>query len=115
MAWVRGEPDAVEVASPVRRADQRNPPAETLAGRHGPTLLGHRNPRRVRKDLWREMRKLPSPTIARKFAGARWVLLKNSVILSKHQGLALLAIKQRGGALWRACRDEGVRTGDRCW
>ena len=56
----------------------------------------------VRKDLWREMRKLPSPVYARKFAGARWALLKNPGTLTKRQGLALLAIKQRGGALWRA-------------
>ena len=56
----------------------------------------------VRKDLWREMRKLPSPVYARKFAGARWALLKNPGTLTKRQGLALLAVKQRGGALWRA-------------
>jgi transposase len=56
----------------------------------------------VRKDLWREMRKLPSPTYARKFAGQRWALLKNPGTLTKRQGLALLAVKQRGGALWRA-------------
>ncbi len=29
----------MRVASPVRRADQRNPPVERLAGRSGPTLL----------------------------------------------------------------------------
>jgi len=56
----------------------------------------------VRKDLWREMRKLPSPVYVRKFAGARWALLKNPGTLTKRQGLALVAIKQRGGALWRA-------------
>jgi hypothetical protein len=39
----------------------------------------------VRKDLWREMRKLPSPVYARKFAGARWALLKNPGTLTKRQ------------------------------
>ena len=34
---VRGEPDAVEVARPVRRAGRRNPPGESRAGRSGPT------------------------------------------------------------------------------
>ena len=33
----RGEPDAVRVARPVRRADRGNPPVERLAGRPGPT------------------------------------------------------------------------------
>jgi hypothetical protein len=33
----RGEPDAVRVARPVRRAGRGNPPVERLAGRPGPT------------------------------------------------------------------------------
>ncbi len=33
----------MRVASPVRRADQRNPPVEKLAGRSGPTLHLYRN------------------------------------------------------------------------
>ncbi|WP_298207671.1 transposase [Ferrimicrobium sp.] len=37
-----------------------------------------------------------------KFAGARWALLKNPGTLTKRQELALLAVKRRGGALWRA-------------
>jgi hypothetical protein len=49
----------------------------------------------VRKDLWREMRKLPSPVYARTFAGARWALLKNPGTLTKRPRLALVAIKQR--------------------
>ena len=32
-----GEPDAVEVARPVRRAGRRNPPGESRTGRSGPT------------------------------------------------------------------------------
>jgi hypothetical protein len=32
-----GEPDAVRVARPVRRAGRRNPPSESRAGRSGPT------------------------------------------------------------------------------
>jgi RNA-directed DNA polymerase len=36
-AGPRGEPDAVRVARPVRRADRGNPPGESRAGRPGPT------------------------------------------------------------------------------
>ena len=39
--------------------------------------LGTKALEEVRKDLWRKMRKLPDPSYARKFAGARWALLKN--------------------------------------
>ena len=56
----------------------------------------------VRKDLWRQMRKLPSPEYARKFAGARWALLKNPGDLTDRQGETLLKIKRTGGKLWRA-------------
>ena len=56
----------------------------------------------VRKDLWRQMRKLPSTDYARKFAGARWALLKNPGDLTESQGETLKRIKRTGGALWRA-------------
>ncbi len=56
----------------------------------------------VRKDLWRQMRKLPTPEYARKFAGARWALLKNPGDLTERQGETLKRIKRTGGALWRA-------------
>ena len=56
----------------------------------------------VRKDLWRQMRGLPSPQYARKFAGARWALLKNPGDLTERQGETLKGIKRSGGALWRA-------------
>ncbi len=56
----------------------------------------------VRRDLWRQMRKLPSPEYARKFAGARWALLKNPGDLTERQGDTLKCIKRTGGALWRA-------------
>ena len=56
----------------------------------------------VRKDLWRQMRKLPSPEYARKFAGARWALLKNPGDLTERQGETLKRIKRSGGALYRA-------------
>ncbi|MCL5048808.1 MAG: ISL3 family transposase [Firmicutes bacterium] len=56
----------------------------------------------VRKDLWRQMRKLPSPEYARKFAGAHWALLKNPGDLTERQGETLKRIKRTGGALYRA-------------
>ena len=56
----------------------------------------------VRKDLWRQMRKLPSPEYARKFAGARWALLKNPGDLTERQGETLKRIKRSGGTLYRA-------------
>ena len=56
----------------------------------------------VRKDLWRQMRRLPSPEYARKFAGARWALLKNPGDLTERQGETLKRIKRSGGALYRA-------------
>ena len=53
----------------------------------------------VRKDLWRQMRKLPSSRYARKFAGARWALLKNPGDLTERQNETLKRIKATGGAL----------------
>ena len=48
------------------------------------------------------MRKLPSPEYARKFADARWALLKNPGDLTERQNETLYQIKRTGGKLWRA-------------
>ena len=48
------------------------------------------------------MRKLPSSKYARKFAGARWALLKNPGDLTERQSETLKGIKRSGGALYRA-------------
>jgi transposase len=56
----------------------------------------------VRRQIWQQMRALPDKDAARKFKGARWVLLKNPKDLSDEQGATLRKIKRRGGELWRA-------------
>jgi hypothetical protein len=64
--------------------------------------LGKEALEEVRCDLWRQMRKLASPEYARKFADARWALLKNPSDLTERQNKTLYQIKRTGGKLWRA-------------
>ena len=48
------------------------------------------------------MRKLPDPSYARKFAGARWALSKNPEDLTGLQAETLGRIKNQGGKRYRA-------------
>lgn len=56
----------------------------------------------VRRQVWQELRKLPDTDVARRFKGARWVLLKNPTDLNDDQAATLRKLKRRGGELWRA-------------
>jgi transposase len=56
----------------------------------------------VRRPMWQEMRRLPDPTIAKQFKGARWALLKNPDNLTDRQNTTLAAIRRNGGTMWRA-------------
>lgn len=64
----------------------------------------------VRRNMWQDLRKQPDPTLARRFKGARWALLKNPQDLNDKQAATLASIKTSGGALWRAyMRKEELR------
>lgn len=56
----------------------------------------------VRRQVWQSARKLRDQSIAKKFTGARWALLKNPLDLTEDQSGTLREIKRSGGALWRA-------------
>ncbi len=56
----------------------------------------------VRRPIWQELRRLPDPTIAKQFKGARWALLKNPGDLTDNQATTLAAIRRNGGSMWRA-------------
>jgi len=56
----------------------------------------------VRRQVWNELRQLPDQTVAKRFKGARWCLLKNPTDLTDDQAATLRKIRRRGGALWRA-------------
>jgi transposase len=56
----------------------------------------------VRRQVWQSARKLRDQSIAKKFTGARWALLKNPIDLTEDQNGTLREIKRSGGALWRA-------------
>ena len=56
----------------------------------------------VRRATWNELRKLPDKDAARKFKGARWVLLKRPDTLTDEQSATLRKLRRRGGDLWRA-------------
>jgi transposase len=56
----------------------------------------------VRRQVWQSARKLRDQSIAKKFKGARWALLKNPLDLTEDQSGTLREIKRSGGALWRA-------------
>lgn len=56
----------------------------------------------VRRQVWQSARKLRDQSIAKRFTGARWALLKNPLDLTEDQNGTLREIKRTGGALWRA-------------
>jgi transposase len=55
-----------------------------------------------RRKAWNELRQSDNPTAARKFKGARWVLLKKPTDLSDDQAATLRKLRRRGGDIWRA-------------
>ena len=57
---------------------------------------------KVRRQVWQDLRKLPDQDTARRFKGARWVLLRNPTDLTDEQAATLRKLKRRGGDLWRA-------------
>jgi transposase len=56
----------------------------------------------VRRQVWQSARRLPDKTIAKKYKGARWALLKNPADLTDEQAQTLAGLRKSGGALWRA-------------
>ena len=56
----------------------------------------------VRRQVWQSARALPDKTIATKFKGARWALLKNPDNLTDKQVETLAGLRKSGGILWRA-------------
>lgn len=56
----------------------------------------------VRRATWNDLRKLPDQDAARRFKGARWVLLKRPDSLTDAQTATLRKLRRRGGELWRA-------------
>ena len=56
----------------------------------------------VRRDLWRQLRKLPDQRWVTAYKGARWALLKNPGDLTDTQAATLADIRRVGGATWRA-------------
>jgi transposase len=55
-----------------------------------------------RRKAWNELRHGGNSAAAKKFKGARWVLLKNPNNLSDDQAATLRKLKRRGGDVWRA-------------
>ena len=55
----------------------------------------------VRRQVWNDLRRL-DPAAAKRFKGARWVLLKNPTDLNDDQAATLRKLRRRGGDLWRA-------------
>lgn len=55
----------------------------------------------VRRSVWQDMRRLDEAA-AKRFKGARWVLLKNPTDLNDDQAATLRKLRRRGGDLWRA-------------
>ena len=63
----------------------------------------------VRRDSWNDMRQ-QDQTLAKKFKGARWSLMKNPENLNDKQAAQLDRIRRAGGAAWRAyTHKEAVR------
>lgn len=56
----------------------------------------------VRRQVWQSARRFPDKTIAKKYKGARWALLKNPEHLTSQQADTLAGLRRSGGALWRA-------------
>jgi transposase len=55
-----------------------------------------------RRKAWNELRHSGNPEAAKKFKGARWVLLKKPTDLSDEQAATLRKLRRRGGDVWRA-------------
>jgi transposase len=56
---------------------------------------------KVRRAEWNQLRKL-DPAAAKRFKGARWVLLKNPTNLTEDQQATWRKLRRRGGTIWRA-------------
>jgi transposase len=55
----------------------------------------------VRRQVWNQLRTV-DPAQARRFKGARWVLLKRPDRLTSEQAATLRRLRRHGGAAWRA-------------
>jgi transposase len=55
----------------------------------------------VRRQVWNQLRAV-DPAKAKKFKGARWVLLKRPERLTDTQAATLRKLRRHGGAAWRA-------------
>ncbi|MGH8937792.1 MAG: ISL3 family transposase, partial [Actinomycetes bacterium] len=55
-----------------------------------------------RRKAWNELRASGDGEAAKKFKGARWVLLKNPTDLDPDQAAVLRKLRRRGGDVWRA-------------
>lgn len=55
----------------------------------------------VRRQVWNQLR-AADPARAKRFKGARWVLLKRPERLTQEQTVTLRALRRQGGAAWRA-------------
>jgi transposase len=64
--------------------------------------LGTKALEKVRRAVWQEMRTLSDQSLAKRFKGARWALLKNPGDLTEDQEATLRKLKRKGGELWRA-------------
>lgn len=58
---------------------------------------------KIRRAEWNKLRRI-DPDKAKKFKGARWVLLKRERNLTEDQTATLRKFRRRGGILWRAYR-----------
>ncbi|MQA92935.1 MAG: ISL3 family transposase, partial [Gemmatimonas sp.] len=56
---------------------------------------------KVRRAEWNQLRKI-DPAAAKRFKGARWVLLKNPTKLTEDQQATWRKLRRRGGMIWRA-------------
>lgn len=84
------------------RAEGHAPQATICLDPFHVVALGTKALDEVRRPIWQELRRLPDPTIAKQFKGARWALLKNPEDLTDNQTVTLAAIRRNGGAMWRA-------------
>lgn len=84
------------------RADGHAPQATICLDPFHVVALGTKALDEVRRPLWQQLRQLPDPTIAKRFKGARWALLKNPEDLTDTQAATLAAVRRNGGAIWRA-------------
>jgi transposase len=64
--------------------------------------LGTKALEKVRRSVWQQMRTLDDQSLAKRFKGARWALLKNPGNLNDEQSATLRKLKRKGGELWRA-------------